>query len=90
MLSRSRVGLAVLVFIAALPVLSQGADDRPAGVSKDQWVKLGDSAGIAITNRAPQSAGKVGGEAKGELWVKLAGTWSPAVLEQSHQFVQAR
>ena len=90
MLSRRSMGVAAVMSLAALPVLSQGGEDRPAGVSKEQWVKLGDSAGILITSRPPQSSGKTPGEARGELWIKLGGSWSPAVLEQPRQVVPAR
>ena len=88
MLSRRNMGVAAVMSLAALPGLSQG-ESRPAGVSKEQWVKLGDSAGILITSRPPQSSGKTPGEAKGELWIKLGGSWSPAVLEQPRQVVPA-
>ena len=81
-----RLGFAALVLALAVPVSSQSRDDRPASVSSEQWIRLGEGAGVAITNRPA----KLGGEAKGELWVKLGGSWSPATLEQARQLVPAR
>jgi len=85
-----RLGLAALVFTAAIPLVSQTGDDRPESVTSSQWIKLGDRAGIVITSPPSRLAGKANGDAKGELWIKLDGRWVPASLEQSHQFVPAR
>ena len=90
MLSPRRVSIAMIAFTAALPLLSQGNDDRPAGVAKNRCVRLGDSAGVVVTSRPGQSSGKASGEAKCELWIKLDGNWSPAILEQSQQLLPAR
>ena len=89
-LASRRLGLAALVFCAAIPLVSQVNDDRPASVSSSQWIPLGDKAGIAITGQPSRVGGTQGGEAKGELWIKLGGRWVAATLEQSHQFVPAR
>ena len=80
-----RLVFAVSVLALAVPVSSQSRDDRPASVSTEQWIKLGEGAGIVITSRPV----KPGGEAKGELWVKVGGSWSPATLEQDRQLVPA-
>ena len=88
--SARRLGLAALVFAAAIPLASQVSDDRPESVTSNQWIKLGDRAGIVITSQPSRVAGKPSGDAKGELWVKLDGRWVPATLEQSRQMVPAR
>jgi hypothetical protein len=85
-----RLGLAALVFIAAIPLLSQAGEDRPDSVPSSQWIQLGDKAGIVVTGQPMRVGGKPTGEAKGELWIKLDGRWVAATLEQSHQFVPAR
>ena len=85
-----RLGLAALVFTAAIPLLSQAGEDRPDSVASSQWIKLGDKAGIVITGQPSRVGGKPTGDAKGELWIKLDGRWVAATLEQSHQFVPAR
>lgn len=85
-----RLGLAALVFTMAIPLVSQTGDDRPESVPSSQWIKLGDRAGIVVTSSPSRLAGKAGGDAKGELWIKLDGRWVPASLEQAHQFVPAR
>ena len=84
-----RLGLAALVFTVAIPVVSQAGDDRPASVSSSQWIKLGDRAGIVITSQPSRVSAKSGGDAKGELWLKLDGKWVPATLEQAHQLAPA-
>ncbi|HKD17669.1 MAG TPA: hypothetical protein VKG23_07345 [Thermoanaerobaculia bacterium] len=85
-----RLGLAALVFTAAIPLLSQAGEDRPELVSSSQWIKLGDRAGIVVTSSPSRAGGKPSGDAKGELWIKLDGRWVSATLEQSHQFLPAR
>jgi len=85
-----RLPLTVLFFAMAIPLVSQAGDDRPASVSNGAWIPLGDKAGIVITSPPSRAGGKPAGEAKGELWVKLDGRWTPATLEQAHQFVPAR
>jgi len=85
-----RLGLAALVFAVAIPLASQVGDDRPESVTTNQWIKLGDRAGIVITSQPSRVGGKPSGDAKGELWIKLDGRWVPATLEQSRQMVPAR
>jgi hypothetical protein len=88
-LNGRRLGLAAWVLVAALPLSSQTRNDRPEGVPSDRWISLGEDAGIVITSRPARVNGRPG-EAKGELWVRLDGSWSPAALEQARQMLPAR
>ena len=65
-------------------LLSQGRVDSPPVAPPDQWVPLGDHAGLVIRGKPRPTR-----EAKGRLWVKVDGTWIPAVLEQPQQIVPA-
>ena len=85
-----RFALAALVLIAAIPLLSQAHDDRPDSVASNQWIRLGDRAGIVITGRPSQIGGKPSGELRGELWIQLDGKWMAATLEQARQLSPAR
>ena len=83
----ARVRAAVLfasILILAAVLLSQGRVDSPPVAPPDQWVPLGDHAGLVIRGRPRPTR-----EAKGRLWVKVDGTWVSAVLEQPQQIVPA-
>ena len=81
---RSLVLLAVIL-ITATALASQTREDLPPAVSPDQWVALSDKAGIVIRGKP-----RPGDVAKGQLWVKVNGSWLATVLEQPQQVVPAR
>ncbi len=82
--------LAVVVLITATVLSSQSRTDLPASVSPDQWVGLGDKAGIVLSEKPNKVGGKPTGEVRGQLWIKVEGTWLPALLEQPRNLVPAR
>jgi hypothetical protein len=65
-----------------------GKRRSPAGVAKNRWVRLGDSAGVVVTSRPAQGNGKTSSEAKCELWLKLDGNWSPRFWSNRNNFFQ--
>ncbi len=79
--------LVIVIFVMAAVVGSQSKTDMPSSVSPDQWVVLGDRAGIALTDRPSKAGGK--SEVRGQLWVKVDGNWLPAQLEQPRSMVPA-
>ena len=49
--------------------------DRPSGVAEDQWVKLGDQAGLVVELHSPKEV------AVGRLWVKVKREWHATMIE---------
>jgi hypothetical protein len=83
---------AILVFVGfvtAALVGSQSTADLPSSVSADQWVALGDRAGIALTDRPSKAGGRPTSEVRGQLWVKVDGKWVQAQLEPPRSMVPA-
>ena len=78
----------LLVLMVTVPLWSQSAD-RPADVSSNEWIRLGNEAGLVITYKPSAVVGKSSGAARAELWLKIDGKWSAATLEQSRQFAPA-
>jgi hypothetical protein len=81
--------LVIVIFVTAAVVGSQSKTDMPSSVSPDQWVVLGDRAGIALTDRPSKAGGRLTSEVRGQLWVKVHGQWLPAQLEQPRSMVPA-
>jgi hypothetical protein len=81
--------LVAVIFVTATVFGSQSKADLPPSVSPDQWVVLGDRAGIAITDRPSKAGGRPTGDVRGQLWVKVDGQWLPAQLEQPRSLVPA-
>jgi hypothetical protein len=86
---RSAILVAVILITASV-LTSQSRADLPPSASPDQWVPLGDKAGILMTEKPAKVSGKPTGEVRGQLWVKVEGTWLPTLLEQPHSLVPAR
>jgi hypothetical protein len=82
--------LVAIILITASVLASQSRADLPPSVSPDQWVLLGDKAGIVITDKPSKTSGRPTGEVRGQLWIKVDGTWLPALLEQPRSLVPAR
>lgn len=82
------VVLAAALLITAAIVASQTPPDLPPSVSADQWMALSDKAGMEITSRGGRNKGKPT-EARVQIWVKVDGSWTPALLEQPHNLVPA-
>ena len=81
--------LVAVILITATVFASQSKADLPPSVSPDQWVVLGDKAGVVI-EKPSKISGRQAGEVRGQLWLKVEGTWLPAFLEQPHSLVPAR
>ncbi len=81
--------LVAVILITATVFASQGKADLPPSVSPDQWVMLGEKAGIVI-EKPSKISGRATGEVRGQLWLKVEGTWMPTLLEQPHSMVPAR
>jgi hypothetical protein len=81
--------LVAAILITATVLESQGRADLPPSVSPDQWVALGNNAGIVITEKPAKVGGRPTGEVRGEIWVKVEGTWLPTHLEQPRSLVPA-
>ena len=81
--------LVAIILITATVLASQGKADLPPSVSPDQWVVLSDRAGIVV-EKPSKNSGRPTGEVRGQLWLKVEGTWVPTLLEQPHSFVPAR
>jgi hypothetical protein len=87
---RLRGAILVLVgFVTAARVGSQSTADVPSSVSADQWVVLGDRAGIALTDKPSKAGGRPTSEVRGQLWLKIDGKWLPAQLEPPRSMVPA-
>lgn len=82
--------LVAVILITATVLASQSRADLPPSVSPDRWVLLGEKAGIVIIDKPGRMSGRPTGEVRGQLWVKVDGTWLPALLEQPQSMVPAR
>jgi hypothetical protein len=85
---RGAIFVAVILITATI-FASQGKADLPPSVSPDQWVMLGEKAGIVI-KKPSKISGRATGELRGQLWLKIEGTWMPTLLEQPHSMGPAR
>ena len=63
-------GLAVLVAAALFVGANDAPADRPANVEASRWVKLSDTAGIALTGD-PESSRSV----SGQVYIRAGNTW---------------
>jgi hypothetical protein len=81
--------LVALILIAASAFATQLRMDIPVTVSPNRWVPLTDKAGIALIGEPEKSASKPA-QGRGQLWVKMDGSWVQVSMEPARELVPAQ
>lgn len=79
----------VTVLLAAASLRGGSGNDRPPFAAENQWIRLGDDAGLYLTHVPDPTKmtiwvdGRASDEVRSQLWIRVKGAWVPAHIEPS-------